>query len=164
MIITTNYNIKDWNKIFPDSYNELYAMIDRFLHHVQIMTIKVKVIGERIYQNTGLICGKKYMAKTETVHTRVTCDINEKADKIFNRLGLTTSQAITLFLTASVNNNGLPFNLTLLNEETDLAFAKSIAAVDGATPSQDAQRIMRLYSRGEIDYETAEFAIARLYK
>ena len=49
------------------------------------------------------------MVKTETVHTRVTSDIKEKADKIFNRLGLTTSQAITLFLTASVNNNGLPF-------------------------------------------------------
>ena len=37
------------------------------------------------------------MAKTETVHTRVTSDIKEKADKIFNRLGLTTSQAITFF-------------------------------------------------------------------
>lgn len=80
MIITTNYNIKDWNKIFPDSYNELYVMIDKFLHYVQIMTIKVKVIGERIYQNTGLISGKKYMAKTETVHTRVTSDIKEKAE------------------------------------------------------------------------------------
>ena len=99
------------------------------------------------------------MAKTETVHTRVTGDIKEKADKIFNRLGLTT-----LFLTASVNNNGLPFELTLPDDETDLAFAKSIATVDGVAPSQDAQRIMRLYSRGEIDYETAEFAIARLYK
>ncbi len=103
------------------------------------------------------------MAKTETVHTRVTGDIKEKADKIFHRLGLTTSQAITLFLTASVNKNGLPFELTL-SDEADLAFAKSIATVDGVAPSQDAQRIMRLYSRGEIDYETAEFAIARLYK
>ena len=41
-IITTNYNIKDWNKIFPDSYNELDAMLDRFLHHVQIVTINGK--------------------------------------------------------------------------------------------------------------------------
>ena len=104
------------------------------------------------------------MAKTETVHTRVTSEIKEKADKIFNRLGLTTSQAITLFLTASVNKNGLPFELTLPDEEADLAFAKSIATVDGVPPSKDVQRIMRLYSRGEIDYETAEFAIARLYK
>lgn len=38
-IITTNYNIKDWNKIFPESSNELDAMLDRLLHHVQIVTI-----------------------------------------------------------------------------------------------------------------------------
>ena len=62
----------------------------------------------------------KIMAKTKTVHTRVTADIKEKADKIFNRLGLTTSQAITLFLTASVNKNGLPFELTLLDDHFQL--------------------------------------------
>lgn len=41
-IITTNYNIKEWNKIFPESSNELEAMEDRFLHHVQIVTINGK--------------------------------------------------------------------------------------------------------------------------
>ena len=46
-IITTNYNIKDWNKIFPDSYNELDAMLDRFLHHVQIVTINGKSYRRR---------------------------------------------------------------------------------------------------------------------
>lgn len=104
------------------------------------------------------------MAKTETVHTRVTSEIKEKADKIFKRLGLTTSQAITLFLTAAANKNGLPFELVLSDQEDDINFAKSIATVDGVTPSNDAQSIMKLYLNGEIDYETAEFAIARLYK
>ena len=105
------------------------------------------------------------MAKTETVHTRVTHDIKTQADEIFSRLGLTTSQAITLFLTASVNKNGLPFELTLpSDEEQDLSFAISIATVDGVPPSEKAQKIMRLYSRGDIDYETAEFALKRLYK
>ena len=105
------------------------------------------------------------MAKTETVHTRVTEEIKKQADEIFSKLGLTTSQAIMLFLTASVNNNGLPFELTLsLKEENDIAIATSIAKVDGASPSKKAQKIMKLYSRGDIDYETAEFAIKRLYK
>lgn len=104
------------------------------------------------------------MAKTETVHTRVTHDIKEKADAIFSRLGLTTSQAIMLFLTASVNKNGLPFELTVPSEEdADLAFAISIATVDGVEPSDGAKKIMRLYSRGDIDYETAQFAIGRIY-
>lgn len=104
------------------------------------------------------------MAKTETVHTRVTYDIKKQADEIFTRLGLTTSQAIMLFLTATVNNNGLPFELTLPSkEDEDLLFATSIAMVDGVEPSIDAQKIMRLYSRGDIDYETAEFAIKRIH-
>ena len=105
------------------------------------------------------------MAKTQTVHTRVTEDIKAKADHIFSALGLTTSQAIMLFLTAVVNNNGMPFELSLpKKEDQDLAFAFSVATVDGVEPSLDAQRIMRLYSRGEIDYETAQFAIGRLHK
>ena len=105
------------------------------------------------------------MAKTETVHTRVTHDIKKQADNIFSRLGLTTSQAIMLFLTATVNNNGLPFELTLPSkEEQDLAFATAIATVDGVEPSAEAQKIIRLYSRGDIDYETAQFAIERMYK
>ena len=105
------------------------------------------------------------MAKTQTVHTRVTEDIKNRAEKIFASLGLTTSQAIMLFLTATVNHNGMPFELTLpKKEDQDLFFATSVATVDGVKPSEDAQRIMRLYSRGEIDYETAQFAIGRLYQ
>ena len=105
------------------------------------------------------------MAKTQTVHTRVTDEIKKQADKLFSSLGLTTSQAITLFLTAAVNHNGMPFELTLpKKEDQDLDFAISVATVDGVKPSEDAQRIMCLYSRGEIDYETAQFAIGRLYK
>ena len=105
------------------------------------------------------------MAKTQTVHTRVTEDIKNQAEKIFTSLGLTMSQAIMLFLTATVNRNGMPFELTLpKKEDQDLSFATSVVTVDGVKPSEDAQRIMRLYSRGEIDYETAQFAIGRLYQ
>lgn len=105
------------------------------------------------------------MAKTQAVHARVTEDIKNQAEKIFASLGLTTSQAIMLFLTATVNRNGMPFELTLpKKEDQDLSFAISVATVDGVKPSEDAQRIMRLYSRGEIDYETAQFAIGRLYQ
>lgn len=49
-------------------------------------------------------------------------------------------------------------------EEQDFVFANAIATVDGVEPSRDAQRIMKLYSRGEIDYETAQFEVERIYK
>lgn len=101
--------------------------------------------------------------KTETIHTRVAPQIKKQAENIYKKLGLTTSQAIMLFLTASVNCNGLPFDLRISsNDEQDFAFAKAIATVDGVDPSKEAQRIMGLYSRGEIDYETAQFAIERI--
>ena len=106
------------------------------------------------------------MAKTETVHTRVTHDIKEQADRIFSRLGLTTSQAIMLFLTATVNRNGLPFELMIPTEEEkeDFVFANSIASMNGSEPSEHAKELLLLYKRGIIDYETALFAIKRRYK
>ena len=104
------------------------------------------------------------MAKTETVHTRVTHEIKEKADVVFFRLGLTTSQAIMLFLTASVNRNGIPFELALPTEaEQDLAFATAVATVDGVEPSKEAKKLFMLYKNGDIDLETVKFAIRRLH-
>ena len=103
------------------------------------------------------------MAKTETVHTRVTPSIKNMADKIYSSLGLTTSQAISLFLIATVNCKGLPFSLRMNNNpEDDLEFARAIATTDGVEPSKDAEKILKLYSKGEIDYETACFAIERI--
>lgn len=104
------------------------------------------------------------MIKTDTVHTRVTHEIKEQADTVFSRLGLTTSQAIMLFLTAVVNHNGLPFELSLpIKEDEDIAFALAVTTVDGVPPTEAAQKIIRLYSRGDIDYETAQFALERMY-
>ena len=100
------------------------------------------------------------MAKTETVHTRVTHDIKKQADSIFSRLGLTTSQAIMLFLTATVNNNGFPFELALpTKEEQDLAFATAIATVDGVEPDKKTKELFLLYKKGVISLETAKLAI-----
>lgn len=105
------------------------------------------------------------MPKTETVHTRVTPEIKRKADSIFESIGLTTSQAITLFLTAAVNHNGMPFELSAPSkDEEDFDFASAVAMVDGVKPSEDTKRIFMLYKRGEIDLETAKFAIRRLNK
>lgn len=57
--------------------------------------------------------------KTETVHTRVTSEIKVKAGKVLSAIGLTTSQAINLFLTAVVNHRGLPFELSAPSSEPE---------------------------------------------
>lgn len=92
------------------------------------------------------------MTKTETVHTKVIHDIKKQTSAMFNKLGLTTSHAIMLFLTPSVSHNGLPFELSVSSsEEQDLKFAVSIATVDGVLPSIESRKIIRLYSHGDLD-------------
>lgn len=48
--------------------------------------------------------------------------------------------------------------------KADLDFAISIVTVDGAMPSEEGLKIIKSYSSGEIDYETAQLEIAKLYK
>ena len=38
-ILTTNYNLPEWSKIFPGNKMSLNAMLDRFLHHSHLITI-----------------------------------------------------------------------------------------------------------------------------
>lgn len=49
-------------------------------------------------------------------------------------------------------------------DKADLDFAISIATADGVMPSKEALKIIKSYSSGKIDYETAQLEIAKLYK
>ena len=104
------------------------------------------------------------MIKTEIVHTRVSPEVKNECDYIFNKLGITTSYAITLFLNQVTLRKGLPFDVVLPEKEDLVSFAENVSSVDAGKPSQKAKQIMRLYDDGIIDLETAEFAIKRLHK
>ena len=58
------------------------------------------------------------MTKTATIRARVEPDLKSNAEHVFNRLGLTTTQAITLFFKQVEMRNSLPFELTIPNETT----------------------------------------------
>ena len=103
------------------------------------------------------------MKKTVIVHTRVSPDIKKECDVIFSKLGITTSYAITMFLNQVSLRKGIPFDITLPEAEDLVAFAENVSSVGADKPSEEAKRIMRLYTDGQIDYETAEFAIMRLH-
>lgn len=45
------------------------------------------------------------------INVRIDADLKKQADELFKDLGLTMSSAISVFLTAAVNNNGIPFEL-----------------------------------------------------
>ena len=58
------------------------------------------------------------MSKTSTVRARMEPDLKDNAEKVFSKLGLRSTQAITLFYKQVEIRNGLPFDLIIPNETT----------------------------------------------
>ena len=58
------------------------------------------------------------MAKTLTLHTRIEPNIKEQADAILNRLGISTAEAINMFLHQVILYRGIPLDLRVPNTET----------------------------------------------
>ena len=58
------------------------------------------------------------MSKTESIRARVEPDLKEDAEAVFEELGLTPTEAITLFYRQVKLHNGLPFELRIPNAQT----------------------------------------------
>ncbi len=58
------------------------------------------------------------MALNATVRARVDEQLKNDVEAIFSQLGISTSQAITLFLKSVKRERGIPFELKIPNEET----------------------------------------------
>jgi DNA-damage-inducible protein J len=61
------------------------------------------------------------MAKTAVISARIDPALKRNAERIFGELGLTTSQAITLFYRQVDLQRGLPFSVKIPNEVTKKA-------------------------------------------
>jgi len=70
------------------------------------------------------------MSKTATIRARVEPELKNKAEHIFSRLGLTTTQAITMFYKQVELQGGLPFEVVIPNETTRRTFANTDAGRD----------------------------------
>lgn len=53
------------------------------------------------------------MSKNATITLRIERDLKAEAEKIFRQLGLSTTEAIKIFLSAVRNSRGIPFPLQL---------------------------------------------------
>jgi DNA-damage-inducible protein J len=58
------------------------------------------------------------MAKTATIRARVEPELKRGAEAVLKRLGLTSSEAINLFLAQVRLTKGLPFPVRIPNRET----------------------------------------------
>ncbi len=56
--------------------------------------------------------------KNSTVHARIDSGLKRNVEGILGHLGLSTTQAITLFFNQVALRKGLPFDVTIPNDET----------------------------------------------
>ncbi len=70
------------------------------------------------------------MSKTATIRARIQPDLKDKAEYVFRRLGLSTTQAITLFYKQVELRGGLPFEVAIPNKTTRRTFANTDAGRD----------------------------------
>lgn len=73
------------------------------------------------------------MGKTDTIHMRIEPEIKAGADTILNRLGMSTAEAINIFLNQVILNGGLPFEVKVpqYNAETLKAIEDAKNRVNG---------------------------------
>ena len=58
------------------------------------------------------------MAKTEMIRARVEPELKHQAEELFSDLGLSATEAITLFYKQVTLHRGLPFDVKVPNAET----------------------------------------------
>ena len=58
------------------------------------------------------------MAKTATIRARIEPQLKLQAEELFSQLGLSVTQAITLFYKQVTLQKGLPFSVKIPNTET----------------------------------------------
>jgi DNA-damage-inducible protein J len=74
--------------------------------------------------------GVNPMAGTAQINTRIDNATKKEAVKILHSLGLTTSQAITMFFKQIIYTRGIPFELKIPNDTTIETFRKTDANKD----------------------------------
>jgi DNA-damage-inducible protein J len=67
---------------------------------------------------------KNTMPKEAYINARVDKRLKANAEKVLSRVGITTTDAITMLLHQIVLRNGLPFDARIPNEETVTAMAE----------------------------------------
>lgn len=70
------------------------------------------------------------MAKTAMIRARVEPDLKREAEELFSELGMSATEAITLFYRQVTMHQGIPFDVRVPNAETIEALRQSRDGVD----------------------------------
>jgi DNA-damage-inducible protein J len=62
------------------------------------------------------------MAKTATIRARIEPELKKDVESLFKKLGLSTTEAISIFYRQVKLRKGLPFNVVVPNKTTERVF------------------------------------------
>jgi addiction module RelB/DinJ family antitoxin len=99
------------------------------------------------------------MAKSATISMRIDEQLKADAEIIFQQLGMTTTEAIKIFLAAVRNRKGLPFQIQVAPEVTSpLELRKNaLDAIVGAYPMISSSADFSNRKQEEIEREERKF-------
>jgi addiction module RelB/DinJ family antitoxin len=99
------------------------------------------------------------MAKSATISMRIDGQLKAEAETIFQQLGMTTTEAIKIFLAAVRNRKGLPFQVQVTSEQSSPLElrSKALDAIVGAYPMISSSADFSLRKQEEIEVEERKF-------
>jgi addiction module RelB/DinJ family antitoxin len=100
--------------------------------------------------------------KNSVVHVRVYNDLKEKVESILEENGISLSEAINVFLKKIEQNQGIPFRIRSEKRKAFPLTKLAIALNETGGKPIDAytKKILNLYEKGLMDYETAQQALS----
>ena len=81
------------------------------------------------------------MSKTATIQTRINPELKRKAQVIFNKLNLSMSEAISLYLTQVTLHRGIPFEVKIPSDLT----LKTLNNVDKGKDLKEVSSVDELF-------------------
>jgi DNA-damage-inducible protein J len=99
------------------------------------------------------------MAKSATISMRIDGQLKSETEAIFQQLGMSTTEAIKIFLTAVRNRKGLPFQLQVVSEQPSPLEQrqKALDAIMGAYPLMTSSTEFARLKQEEIELEERKF-------
>jgi len=68
---------------------------------------------------------RRQIVKTQMLHARIDPRLKKSAERIFTKIGISTTEAIRLFLKQVELHKGLPFPVSIPNKETVAAMMEA---------------------------------------
>jgi addiction module RelB/DinJ family antitoxin len=111
------------------------------------------------YNDVQMHEGGVYMSKSTTICLRIDENLKRDSEAVLRKLGMSTSEAIKIFLSAVLNRKGIPFpvQLDVATPEAVVSSNRSMLSLRGQFPNVTSSDEFALRKQAEIDKEESRF-------